>query len=119
MKKGIGPKALGSPFKQMNTTSNDKIYKGGMLDEVTVTAKKGALSRAVEFADDLATKNMAKIKKTAKGFNLDKAGKKMARNVIKGAALGRLAPTLTLTGDKRIEKPNFIARPPLRGKTNK
>ena len=94
-------KMKGSPFKQMNTTANDKIYKGGMLNEATVTAKKGAVARAVEFADDLATKNMAKVKKAAKGFNLDKAGKRVARNAIKGAALGRLAPLMMLTGDTR------------------
>lgn len=112
-------KMKGSPFKQMNTTANDKIYKGKMLNEVTVTAKKGALARAVEFADDLATKNMAKVKKAAKGFNLEKTGKKMARNAVKGAALGRLAPLLTLTGDKRIEKPNFVAPPNFGSNKNK
>ena len=94
-------KMKGSPFKQMNTTANDKIYKGGMLNEATVTAKKGAIAKAADFADNLVNNKMKKVKKAAKGFNLDKAGKRVARNAIKGAALGRLAPLLTLTGDTR------------------
>lgn len=109
----------GSPFKQMNTTANDKIYKGEMLDEVTVTAKKGELARAAEFVDDFATKKMAKVKKAAKGFNLDKSANKAVRSVgsrrAVGAALGRLAPFLALTGDKRIKEPNYVA-PPFKSK---
>jgi hypothetical protein len=39
MHKGIGPNRLGSPLKQAGKPG-DKIYKGGMLDKATVTAKK-------------------------------------------------------------------------------
>ena len=106
-------KMKGSPFKKMNTTANDKIYKGEMLNEVTVTAKKGVIAKAADFADNLINKKMEKVKKAAKGFNLDKSANKAVRSVgskrAVGAVAGRYAPFLALTGDKRIEEPNYVA----------
>lgn len=75
-----------SPFKKMNTTDNDKIYKGGMLNEVTVTStkldKKSNSEVAKNIADDLSGKVgttgfVASSKKRA--FDLVKKAKKSPR----------------------------------------